>query len=184
MNYAKIRREREAAQAIILAGLSSKGCVPIAEYPMYRVAPWGAVFSLYGRKVIELKPGTKRAGYRFVGLFGNEGTTYHMVHRLVAAAFIENSLSLPEVNHKDGDKGNNHVGNLEWCTRRQNTAHALAIGLMKKGLLHPSSILSADQVRAIRGDRDGSYRVIGARYGVSAQTVCNVKRRSKYADVP
>lgn len=180
----KIRLMRESKQLLAIDYLSFHGCKPIPEYPMYWVTPWGKVFSLYGRKVQELKPGTKAGGYNFVGLYGKDGTAYHMIHRIVASAFIPNLGNLPEVNHKDGDKKNNHVNNLEWCTRQQNSEHAVRLGLYKSGSKHPHSILTADQVRAIRSDTNGSYRVIGKRYGCSAQTVCNVKRRSKYADVP
>jgi hypothetical protein len=48
------------------------------------------------------------------------------VHRLVALAFLENPLGLPEVDHLDGDKENNWVGNLEWVTKKENTRRAVA----------------------------------------------------------
>ena len=48
----------------------------------------------------------------------------YTVHRLVASMFIENHSAYKDVNHKDGNKKNNNVSNLEWCTRSQNIKHS------------------------------------------------------------
>ena len=129
------------------------------------------------------KPGTKPSGYKFVAISLEDGKRkYFMVHRLVALAFILNPDDLPEVNHKDGDKSNNNASNLEWCTHAYNSKHAVQNGFIPSGSKHPFSKLSPKQVVAIRA-AIGTYRVIGKRYNISAQTVCNVKRRSKYWDV-
>jgi hypothetical protein len=73
------------------------------------------------------------------------------VHRLVAAAFLPNPENKPTVNHKDGDKANNHVDNLEWATKKEQTAHALATGLQKRGAANPQhgSRLSPEALAAL-----------------------------------
>lgn len=61
-----------------------------------------------------------RGCYWFVDLYKNGKTKHKRVHRLVAEAFLPNPDNLPEVNHKDENKKNPHLDNLEWCTRKYN----------------------------------------------------------------
>ena len=70
-------------------------------------------------------------GYLRVALCKNNHCTHSYVHRLVAQEFILNSSNKPEVNHKDGNKLNNCVFNLEWCTHQENMEHARKTGLWK-----------------------------------------------------
>lgn len=70
-------------------------------------------------------------GYPCVVLHKNCKANSKLVHRLVAIAFIPNPDKLPQVNHKDTNKQNNHVSNLEWITNEDNMRHAFANGCFK-----------------------------------------------------
>ena len=62
------------------------------------------------------------------------------VHKLVALYFIPNPNNFKSINHKDGDKFNNHVTNLEWCTNRHNFEHAVKNGMQKVKPVHRYSL--------------------------------------------
>jgi DNA-binding NtrC family response regulator len=101
----------------------------IFKYPNYFITVCGRVYS--GKTDKYLKPSYDKQGYERVGLYNNGKTTTIKVHRLVAEAYIENPLNKSDVNHKDGDKSNNRLENLEWCTRSENIKHAFKNGLKK-----------------------------------------------------
>lgn len=105
----------------------------------YQISNLGRVKSLarqveragYNRKLQThiLSPYKSHYGYLCVTLMKNGKHTYKRVHRLVAEAFIPNPKNKRCVNHKDGDKTNNCVDNLEWATHQENTIHAWETGL-------------------------------------------------------
>ena len=70
-----------------------------------------------------LTPSKDKKGYLFVQLFKNGHFKSKKIHRLVAEIFLNNEMNLPQVNHKDENKQNNNVLNLEWCTRLYNNLH-------------------------------------------------------------
>ena len=94
---------------------------PIKGYEgLYEVSDKGMVKSIgYGKERI-LSPGKLQNGYLRVNLCKNGEKKNLLVHRLVAQAFIPNPDNLPQVNHRDEDKTNNSVQNLEWCDRKYN----------------------------------------------------------------
>lgn len=84
----------------------------------YMVDTKGNVFSLKRKKI--MTPCKSNNGYMQVHLSIDGVMKSHKIHRLVAKTFIPNPYNLPQVNHKDEDKTNNCVENLEWCTQSYN----------------------------------------------------------------
>ena len=94
---------------------------------LYQVSNLGRVRSRNG--LIHLN--TNNYGYKHVTLSKSNIQKTALVHRLVAEAFIENPFELPQINHKDGNKNNNAVINLEWTTQKDNNRHAIKTNLRK-----------------------------------------------------
>lgn len=120
---------------------------------LYEVSSAGRVKGLsrrdsLGRAVPEriLRPNPVSAGYMAVDLFKAGRRKMSLVHRLVARAFLENPLGLPQVNHLDGSKDNNSKGNLEWSSPRDNVIHAMHT------LGRESGPCARRRVEALRGD--------------------------------
>ena len=90
----------------------------IKGYPNYEVSNLGNVRNKKGNV---LKPEETERGYLRVNLFNNGKVKHHKIHRLVASTFIPNENNFPQINHKDENKKNNKVDNLEWCTNWYNS---------------------------------------------------------------
>lgn len=97
----------------------------IEHYPNYTISTIGVVKN---KKNQIIKPFLNNKGYVMVRLWDSGVSTSKLVHRLVAQAFIPNPDNLPEVNHKDENKVNNDVNNLEWVTREENVRHSIKTG--------------------------------------------------------
>ena len=119
-------------------------------------------------------------GYLQVGLFKRDRA---YVHRLVAEAFLGAPEPGAEVNHLDGDKGNNRPANLEWVTHSENQQHAFRVlGTLKlnlpvpRGERNPSAKLGEGDVRLIRAlaPTGLSQRSLGAIFGIGQSAVSNV----------
>jgi hypothetical protein len=92
---------------------------------LYWIDESGNVYNKkYKLKTTRSSSGT---GYLQVALCKNGFVKIHSIHRLVAQTFIDNPQNKKQVNHKDGNKLNNHVSNLEWCTQSENMKHSIDI---------------------------------------------------------
>lgn len=95
---------------------------PIKDFEgLYEVDDLGNVYSVRRNKI--MSPVIINSGYYTVKLSKNKILTRYLIHRLVAQAFLDNPDNLPCVNHKDEDKTNNSVDNLEWCTYQYNNSY-------------------------------------------------------------
>lgn len=122
-------------------------------------------------------------GYLRCGMNIDGKPKSYLVHRLVASAFIPNPENKPFVNHIDGNKHNNNVENLEWCTKSENEKHAWLNGLKTdiatKGELHGMHKLRERDVRYIRNNhvRNGGTMKTGElakMFSVNPQTITEI----------
>lgn len=128
---------------------------PIEGYEgLYSISSYGRVKSLprTGAKGGIIKPSLSSSGYLQTHLCKDGVSTTFQIHRLVAKHFLNNENGYPEVNHIDEDKTNNHVSNLEYCTRIQNVRHGTGIERMAKAHDYKTS--------AIKSARNHDYKEV------------------------
>jgi len=166
--------------------------VPLFE-ESYKVSNFGRVKSI--KRIIKVRTDkTKRNyvysgqirvthinkfGYRRIKLTVRENSVYrqksYVIHRLVAMVFIPNPKNKPQVNHIDGNKLNNNVSNLEWCTAKENIRHAFRTGLYKKPITN-------EQVKELRKyktaflNKELTLKQIGDKFGIDLSTAGKMLR--------
>lgn len=106
-----------------------KYCI-IENFDNYAVSNYGNIKNIKNGRI--LTPVVNKNGY-YAYTFCQNGIRKNLkIHRLVALYFVENPNNYPYVNHKDGNKLNNNINNLEWCTPKYNDNHARKNGLKKQ----------------------------------------------------
>lgn len=147
----------------------------------YLVTPDGVIWNLSTRDSgfpVKLKYGKTDDGYPICELSDGSRKRPALVHRVVAIQYLPQSDLSMEVNHKDGDKANSCVWNLEWVSRSHNVEHAYESGLKSRyrnrATKQFSSRLSDDDVREIhrlRRDCSQTYGQIASRYSLSRAAI-------------
>jgi len=145
--------------------------IKVGEYKGYLIYSNGKIQSLKTLKF--LKPMKSGANYQVVKIKGRR----EYIHRIVATVFLSSKLGT-EVNHKDGNKHNNCISNLEWATRQENMRHAKEHGKMKRGSQIVQSKLNEKQVKAIKSRLAlgvSNQRQIAKEFGVHYVTINDIK---------
>lgn len=124
-------------------------------------------------------------GYRCVGLSKCETKSkQRYVHHLVAAAFLGLRPEKHQINHKDGDKLNNRLSNLEYVTHKENARHAARSGLLPVGENSHCAVLTDDDIRAIRGLHGTmTNRELGAIYRIDNGHIHRIATRQLWKHV-
>lgn len=148
----------------------------IEDFPLYAILETGHIYSFKTNKYLSK---TLRNGYEKLTLFNKDKCKTFVVHRLVANAFIPNPENKLEVNHKDGNKLNNHISNLEWNTRMENYQHAVENNLAFR---NPKTVYQYD----LKGNFIKKWdclvdieRELGFSIG-HISNICNKKYNKKY----
>lgn len=151
-------------------------------YDKYCACRNGSIYSIRsGRFLI---PVVQNNGYCHVTLSQDGRRNNFSVHRLIAKSFIPNTECKQTVNHKDGNKQNNCVDNLEWHTQQEQIHHALAIGLMN-GTRNPDRSISDETAHTICKYISDSWRNkdIASVLGVDAGLVARIRYGTDYNDI-
>jgi hypothetical protein len=116
----------------------------------YQASTYGNVRNI--KTGIILKPYiNKKNGYAYINLSKNGLSKTIRMHRIIALTFVKNKLNKPCINHKDGNKENNCVSNLEWCTQKENVNHAIKV--LKRNYANGINIMhEKNQKKVIRSD--------------------------------
>ena len=139
---------------------------------LYKITYNGMVYSYVKNKF--LKPGLGGVGYLTVSLNHKS----HSIHSLVANAFLPNPLNKRTVNHKDGNKLNNHLSNLERATNGENNKHAVDTGL-RKIKCTPEMIAEVLDLH-IKADKNFGAKSLAKKFNVNKSTIHDILNTHKY----
>jgi hypothetical protein len=130
---------------------------------------------------------SNRNGYPSVVLKNKDKIDTQYIHKLVCAAFIGPCPQGYQVNHKDFDRTNNHISNLEYVTPSENVRHAIDAGRIPRGSEHPYAKLSEEDVLAIRkmwNSEQYSNKEIGELFNISQAHISNIAKGEKWRHIP
>jgi len=132
-----------------------------------------------GGRVLKQNPSR---GYMRITLSKKGNTKGYTTHRLIAITFIKNPKNKPEINHKNGIKTDNEVGNLEWVTSSENQMHSVRVLKKQIGENHPNSKFKNCQIKEIvkLHSELKNYRLVAEYFNVNRCTISRIIRGKTY----
>jgi hypothetical protein len=138
-------------------------------------------------EILQTTPNSRGYKVMQIRILGTDNCKSFTVHRLVATMFIPNPLNLSQINHKDGNKLNNKIENLEWCTPSQNMIHAVKAGLHS---IDKSRVRKCGRIKGgVKVTKDDKLRIrdlvvrqgmtlkrVASMYNISQGYVCTIAR--------
>lgn len=167
------------------------------DFNWYEISSFGNLRNKRTGKI--LKPNKLSSGYLSAKVYGgydafDRQLGFHIIiHKAVAYTFLPNPDNLPEVDHRDNNKTNNHVDNLKWVTSHENQKRKYDTGAFDKrkisGENNHAHKLTWDEVRFIRksfilGDSEFGYKGLARRFGVSTPVVRSIIEYRTWKEQP
>ena len=187
LNKDQVKRAKRVVFSIYENNIAN-GFTKINSLSNYCINEYGFILNIRTRG--EVVPSVSKKGYLQVCLT-NKNT--YSIHRLVALTFIENEENKPEVNHIDGNKLNNHISNLEWCTTQENLEHkrinnlgkTLKAKLSATGTNNSQAKLDEEDVILIRTNcvTKEDIKRFSKELDVSIATIYDIKNRRSWTHI-
>lgn len=147
---------------------------------LYKINIYGSIWSCKRRKWLSIND---MGGYLGITLCKNGICKSYKIHRLVAETFISNDNNLPQVNHKDGNKLNNNVENLEWCTSSQNLKHAIKTGLKQYTYVNKLTIDEVKTIKQLLKYEDTTHNNIAKVFNVSRSAISDINSGKTWKNI-
>jgi len=156
----------------------------IVGFERYLVDQEGNIYSTLSGEAVKMSLQVNADGYYVINLFRDGKYFHRRVNRLVAETYISNPKNLPVVHHKDDDRKNNRVGNLEWCTALQNNNYKVERNRQSFGETHGMVELTEEQVLDIYSRLlEGAKLGIASEYNVSERTIARIKSKQGWLHI-
>lgn len=156
----------------------------IKDFPNYKINSIGQVRNIKTGKFINIR--VSKIGYKTCNLWKNNKYKTKYIHRLIATYFIKNPYGYNVINHKNGNKLDNSINNLEWCSIKQNVCHAIELGLIPLGEKRKNSKLTnaiAKQIYEELHNNNCTNKELSIKYKISQTQISDIRNKKAWKQI-